>query len=176
VDIMLPKRDGLSVVRALRAAGTLTAVIMLSARGDVEQRVEGLDAGADDYLPKPFAMSELQARIVALMRRFKRAPAHEVKLPKGWRLDPVKRAVATSQGVVELQPREWSLLEVLLLSPGQINTKSFLLERVWNVQFDPGTNVVDAAVCRLRRKLDCPSQPSHIETLRGRGYVFHLND
>jgi DNA-binding response OmpR family regulator len=176
MDVSMPGLTGFDVVRHMRQMGNETPVMFLTARSEVADRVEGLTLGGDDYLTKPFAMSELQARIVALMRRFKRAPAHEVKLPKGWRLDPVKRAVVTSQAVVELQPREWSLLEVLLLNPGQINTKSFLLERVWNVQFDPGTNVVDAAVCRLRRKLDCPSQPSHIETLRGRGYVFHLND
>lgn len=176
MDVSMPGMNGFEVVRQLRQAGNETPIMFLTARSEVADRVQGLTLGADDYLAKPFAMSELLARIMALQRRFKRGPSLPQALPKGWRLDPVKRAVTTSLQVVELQPREWSLLEVLLQNLGQINTKSYLLERVWNVQFDPGTNVVDAAVCRLRRKLDPPGGPSHIETLRGRGYIFHLHD
>lgn len=176
LDVSMPGMNGFEVVRQLRQAGNETPIMLLTARSEVADRVEGLTLGADDYLAKPFAMSELLARVMALQRRFKRGPAAATVLPKGWRLDPVKRSVTTGNQVVELQPREWSLLEVLLQNQGEINTKSYLLERVWNVQFDPGTNVVDAAVCRLRRKLDPPGGPSHIETLRGRGYVFHLHD
>lgn len=176
MDVSMPGMDGFEVVRQLRERGNETPVMFLTARSEVADRVKGLTLGADDYLAKPFAMSELLARVLALQRRFKRGPELPQALPKGWRLDPVKRTVLTRHGVVELQPREWSLLEVLLHNLGEINTKSYLLERVWNVQFDPGTNVVDAAVCRLRRKLDSPGGPSHIETLRGRGYVFHLHD
>ena len=176
MDVSMPGMDGFEVVRQLRQGGDETPVMFLTARSEVADRVKGLTLGADDYLAKPFAMSELLARVLALKRRFKRGSALPQALPKGWRLDPVKRAVTTGARVVELQPREWSLLEVMLQNLGEINTKSYLLERVWNVQFDPGTNVVDAAVCRLRRKLDPPGGPSHIETLRGRGYVFHLHD
>ena len=176
MDVSMPGMDGFEVVRQLRQRGNETPVMFLTARSEVADRVKGLTLGADDYLAKPFAMSELLARMLALQRRFKRGPELPPALPKGWRLDPVKRTVLTRHGVVELQPREWSLLEVLLQNLGEINTKSYLQERVWNVQFDPGTNVVDAAVCRLRRKLDPPGGPSHIETLRGRGYVFHLHD
>ena len=176
LDVSMPGMDGFELVRQLRHAGNDTPIMFITARSEVADRVAGLTLGADDYLAKPFAMSELLARVMALQRRFKRSPALPQALPKGWRLDPVKRAVITCDQVVELQPREWSLLEVLLQNLGEINTKSYLLERVWNVQFDPGTNVVDAAVCRLRRKLDPPGGPSHIETLRGRGYVFHLHD
>jgi DNA-binding response OmpR family regulator len=179
MDVSMPGMDGFEVVKRMRAGGLMSPVIFLTARAEVADRVHGLEVGGDDYLTKPFAMAELMARLSALHRRFKRMPAAAASgpaLPKGWRLDAVKRLVQVNDKTVDLQPREWSLLDVFLNNEGKVLTKSYLLDEVWNVRFDPGTNVVDAAVFRLRRKLDPEDGPSHIETRRGEGYVFHRHD
>ena len=179
MDVSMPGMDGFEVVKKIRSQGVGAPIIFITARADVADRVEGLAIGGDDYLTKPFAMAELAARADALHRRFKRAPAATTSsplIPRGWRLDSVKRSVFIDGRAVELQPREWSLLDVFLNNEGRVLTKSYLLDEVWNIRFDPGTNVVDAAVFRLRKKLDPSDGPSHIETRRGEGYVFHRND
>lgn len=179
MDVSMPGMDGFEVVKRIRSQGVVAPVIFITARADVADRVEGLAIGGDDYLTKPFAMAELAARVDALHRRFKRAPAATASsplTPRGWRLDSVKRSVSIDGKAVELQPREWSLLDVFLNNEGRVLTKSYLLDEVWNIRFDPGTNVVDAAVFRLRKKLDPVEGPSHIETRRGEGYVFHRHD
>ena len=146
-------------------------VLFLTARDQVTDRVRGLKAGGDDYVTKPFAVEELLARLEALQRRAI-ATAVAPRMCGKWTLDPLKRRLRHGDETVELQPREWTLLEVLLANEGRILTKKFLLEKVWDIQFDPGTNVVDAMICRLRRKIDTPGQPSHLQTVRGKGYVF----
>lgn len=172
-DRMLPGTDGLSVVRALRAASVPTPVLMLTALGDVERRVEGLNAGADDYLAKPFAFSELLARVRALSRRpAASAPAQTELVVGGLRMDLLRRAVSRGGQAVELLPTEWRLLEYMMRHPGQVLTRTMLLERVWDFAFDPTTNVVDVHVSRLRRKLEQPGEAPLIRTVRGAGYVL----
>jgi DNA-binding response OmpR family regulator len=148
-------------------------VLFLTARDNVADRVRGLKAGGDDYVTKPFAMEELLARLEALQRRAAGSAAAPATRHIGkWTLDPIKRRLLHADEKIELQPREWTLLEVLLANEGRTLTKKFLLEKVWDIQFDPGTNVVDAMICRLRRKIDPPGQPSHLQTVRGKGYVI----
>lgn len=174
LDIGLPDMDGFQLLERMRAAGLRLPVIFLSARGDVSDRVRGLKAGGDDYLTKPFAVEELLARIEALARRASASGAEGARRGFGkWVMDSPRRQLRSDGERVELQPREWGLVEVLLAHEGRVLSKRFLLERVWDIRFDPGTNVVDAMVCRLRRKIDTPGRPSHIETIRGKGYVFH---
>lgn len=172
LDIALPGLSGLEVLRQLRERRLEMPVIFLTAKTDVEDRVRGLAMGGDDYLTKPFAKDELKARLHALCRRGSKSARPAPALPKGWKLDPLLRQVTIGGAAVSLQPREWSLLELFLNHEGEVLTRSFLLDRAWGIRFDPGTNVVEAVVCRLRRKLDQPGKPSHIGTLRGRGFVF----
>jgi two-component system OmpR family response regulator len=171
-DRMLPGPDGLTILRALRASGISTPVLVLTALGEVERRVEGLDAGADDYLAKPFAFSELRARIDALGRR----PAvsqDPVMLRAGdIEMDLLRRAVRRAGQPVELLPTEMRLLEYMLRRPGQVLTKTMLLEGVWDLNFDPSTNLVEVHVSRLRRKLAQEGQPAPIQTVRGAGYIL----
>ncbi len=173
-DRMLPSPDGLSIVRAMRASSVGTPVLMLTALGDVERRVEGLDAGADDYLAKPFAFSELYARVRALARRPAPSGGGEpAELAVGaLRMDLLRRVVTRQGTAVELLPTEWRLLEYMMRHPGQVLTRTMLLERVWDFAFDPTTNVVDVHVSRLRRKLEAPGGPPLIRTVRGAGYVL----
>lgn len=170
VDIMLPKLDGLSLVKRLRAQRSVLPVLFLSARGSVDDRVKGLQAGGDDYLTKPFAFSELLARVQALIRRASRAPEATRLVAGDVELDLVTREVKVDGRLVELQPREFTLLAFLLKNAGRPVTKTMILEHVWDYSFDPQTNVVDVLVHRLRSKVD----PDHrrIETVRGVGYVF----
>ena len=173
VDIMLPKIDGLSLVRKLRAKGDPTPIIMLSARGEVEQRVEGLDAGAYDYLPKPFATSELLARVRSLLRR------HSLKKPALFSVgdlsfDPVTRETRRFGKRVELSTREALLLECLLKAEGAVVSRRDIISAVWEYDFDPGTNLVDVYVRRLRDKIDIDLSPSLIQTVRGLGYALRL--
>jgi two-component system OmpR family response regulator len=170
VDVMLPGLDGLSLVRRLRAQGAGLPVLFLSARSSVEDRVKGLRAGGDDYLTKPFAFAELSARLQALIRRATRAPEATRLAAGDVAMDLVSRAVTVGGAPVELQPREFALLEYLLRHPGRPVTKTMILEHVWDYSFDPQTNVVDVLVHRLRAKVD-PDR-SRIETVRGVGYVF----
>ncbi|MBI5770642.1 MAG: response regulator transcription factor [Verrucomicrobia bacterium] len=170
VDIMLPRLDGLSLVKRLRAARRTTPVLFLSAKSSVDDRVRGLQSGGDDYLTKPFAFSELLARVQALIRRATQAP-EATKLAAGdVSLDLVSREVVRAGERVELQPREFTLLAFLLRHAGRPVSKTMILEHVWDYSFDPQTNVVDVVVSRLRAKID----PDHtrIETLRGVGYFF----
>jgi two-component system OmpR family response regulator len=170
VDIMLPRLDGLSLVRRLRAARRQLPVLFLSAKGSVDDRVRGLQSGGDDYLTKPFAFSELLARVQALIRRATQAP-EATKLTAGdITLDLVTREVTCAGRPVVLQPREFSLLAFLLRHAGRPVSKTMILENVWDYSFDPQTNVVDVVVSRLRAKID----PDHtrLETVRGVGYFF----
>jgi DNA-binding response OmpR family regulator len=177
MDVALPGMGGFTIVERLREAGIETPVIFLTARGEVVDRVRGLSLGADDYLTKPFSMEELKARMQVLLRRHAKLKAAEgPPLPAGWVIQPLLRQVEIQGRVVALQPREWSALELFLTHEGEVLTKTFLLDRVWGIRFDPGTNVVDAMVFRLRKKLDVVDKPSHFETLRGRGYIFHRYD
>jgi len=170
VDIMLPKLDGLTVVQRLRGKNIRTPVIILSAKASVEDRVAGLQAGSDDYLTKPFAFSELLARIQALIRRSTRAD-DPTKLTVGdLTLDLLTREVSRGSEKVELQPREFALLEYLMRHPGRTVTKTMVLEHVWDYSFDPQTNVVDVLVHRLRAKVD--PDKTRLHTIRGVGYAL----
>jgi two-component system OmpR family response regulator len=171
VDVMLPRLDGLSMVKRLRAQRAELPVLFLSARSSVEDRVLGLQAGGDDYLTKPFAFAELSARLQALIRRATRTPEATRLVVGDVELDLVARTVKVANTLVELQPREFSLLEYLLRHPKRPVTKTMILEHVWDYSFDPQTNVVDVLVSRLRSKVD--PDKKRIETVRGVGYVFN---
>jgi two-component system OmpR family response regulator len=170
VDIMLPKLDGISLVRRLRAERRVVPVLFLSARTSVDDRVRGLQSGGDDYMTKPFAFSELLARVQALIRRASQAPESTRLAAGDVALDLVTREVTRAGERVELQPREFSLLAFFLRHAGRPVSKTMILEHVWDYSFDPQTNVVDVVVSRLRAKID----PEHkrIETVRRVGYLF----
>jgi two-component system OmpR family response regulator len=172
VDIMLPKLDGLSLVEELRQRKVLVPVLFLSARGSVDDRVRGLQAGGDDYLVKPFAFSELLARVQALIRRASREAEPTVLRHADLSLNLVTREVMRNGRPVELQAREFQLLELLLRNAGRPVSKAMILEKVWDYSFDPQTNVVDVVVCRLRNKVDRDFELKLIQTLRGVGYVL----
>ena len=172
LDIMLPKLDGLSLLRQLRQDKILTPVLILSAKASVDDRVKGLQAGGDDYLTKPFAFSELLARVQALVRRATHT-AEPTKLSAGGlTMDLLTREVTRSGQKMELQSREFALLELLLRHPGRAITKTMILEQVWDYSFDPQTNVVDVLVSRLRAKVDKGFPVKLIQTIRGVGYVL----
>jgi len=170
VDIMMPKLDGLSLVKRMRAAGNAMPVLFLSAKVRVEDRVAGLQAGGDDYLTKPFAFSELAARVQALLRRASQAPESTKLVVGDVTVDLSSRVVTLKDEPVELQPREFTLLAFLLRHAGKTVTKTMILEHVWDYSFDPQTNVVDVLVHRLRAKID--PDKTRIETLRGVGYLW----
>src|SRR5664279_4153100 len=172
VDVMLPRLDGLSLVRRLRAAHNVLPVLFLSARSSVDDRISGLQAGGDDYLTKPFAFSELLARVQALIRRASRSPEATRLVAGDLELDLATREVRSGGQLMELQPKEFTLLAFLLRHVGRPVTKTMILEHVWDYSFDPQTNVVDVLVHRLRAKVD----PDHrrIETVRGVGYVLKV--
>lgn len=170
LDRMLPKLDGLSIVRRARAAEIDVPVLLLTALGRIEDRVTGLEAGADDYLVKPFAFSELAARVNALARR-KPLRAEATSLEhNGITLELLKRQALRDGVTVQLQPREFRILEELMREEGKVVTRTMLLERVWNYHFDPQTNIVDTHISRLRAKLNEGGKPDLIETIRGVGY------
>lgn len=176
VDRMLPHIDGVSLVRHLRAEGKQMPVLMLSALGECESRVEGLDAGADDYLGKPFALSELKARVGALARR---APALEANMQLNvadLQLDMRTREVSRGHQPIELQPREFRLLEYLMKQAGKVVTRSMLLEHVWEFHFDPQTSVVETHISRLRAKVDRGYAVPLLHTVRGTGYCLRAPD
>lgn len=174
VDIMLPELDGLSLVKRLRREGLRTPVIFLSAKASVDDRVRGLQAGGDDYLTKPFAFSELLARIQALIRRASQT-AEPTRLEVGdLTLDLLTREVTRAGQRLDLQPREYSLLEYLMRQAGRVVTKTMILEHVYDFSFDPQTNVVDVLVSRLRQKVDRDFPTKMIHTLRGVGYVLKV--
>ena len=172
VDRMLPGVDGLSVVRTLRASDNDTPVIILSALGQVDDRVKGLQAGGDDYLTKPFAFSELAARLEALLRRQRGGGgAPETTLTVGpLEMDLLRREVRRDGEMIELQPRDFQLLEYLMRHAGQVVTRTMLLENVWDYHFDPQTNVIDVHISRLRAKVDKGFDSPLIHTVRGAGY------
>ncbi len=176
VDRMLPGIDGLSIIQTLRSAGNRTPILILSALGEVDDRVEGLRKGGDDYLVKPFAFSELLARLEALVRRGD-AEAVETRLQVGnLEMDLLSRTVKRSGRTIELQPREFRLLEYFMRHSGQVVTRTMLLEKVWDYHFDPQTNVIDVHVSRLRRKIDKDFEYPLIHTVRGTGYVLRASE
>jgi two-component system OmpR family response regulator len=173
LDRMLPHVDGMTVLQTLRATGNATPVLLLSALGDVDQRVAGLRSGADDYLAKPFAMSELLARVDVLGRR---APAltDTSRLALGdLELDLSARTVVRGGTRIQLTDREFRILEYLVRNAGRVVTRSMLLEHVWDYHFDPQTNIIDQHVSRLRQKVERDASPALIQTVRGVGYVIH---
>lgn len=172
LDRMLPGRDGLSILKQLRAAGSLTPVILLTAMGSVEDRVEGLRAGADDYMVKPFAFVELLARIDNVFRRPASLAAAMELVVGDMRLDLLQRTAQRSGQAIELQTREFLLLKHFMERPGQVQTRTVLLEAVWGFTFDPRTSVVETHVSRLRNKIDKPFAVPYLVTLHGVGYVF----
>ncbi|MCX6876035.1 MAG: response regulator transcription factor [Verrucomicrobia bacterium] len=173
VDIMLPQLDGLSVVRALREQGDRTPVIMLSARSEVPQRVEGLDAGADDYLPKPYAVSELLARLRSVLRRNTQMKP-TILTVADLTFDTAAREARRGGRRIELSSRESLLLECLLRADGGVVSRRDIIRTVWEYDFDPGSNLVEVYIRRLRDKLDRDHGPPLIQTARGLGYALHL--
>ena len=173
IDRMLPELDGLAIVKSVRAAGKTTPMLILSALGDVDARVAGLRAGGDDYLTKPFAFSELLARLDALLRRGRQTPAAETTLRVGdLELDQLTRTVKRGGHVITLQPREYRLLEYLMNNAGRVVTRTMLLEQVWDYHFDPQTNVIDVHISRLRGKIDKGFEQALLQTVRGAGYMI----
>lgn len=174
IDRMLPKLDGLSILKSIRAAENHTPVIVLSALGEVDDRIRGLKAGGDDYLVKPFSFSELLARIEALIRRSEVTPdAAITSLNVGdLEMDLLSRKVTRAGEKIDLQSREFKLLEYLVKHQGQVVTRTMLLENVWNYHFDPQTNVIDVHISRLRAKIDKEFDNPLIQTVRGAGYVI----
>ncbi|MFL5237525.1 MAG: response regulator transcription factor, partial [Rhizomicrobium sp.] len=172
IDRMLPKLDGLRLVQELREHGNVTPVLFLSALSEVDDRVKGLKAGGDDYLTKPYAFVELLARIDALMRR-RQPSAVKTKLAVGdLELDLLTRGARRNGSSIELQPREFRLLEYLMRHAGQVVTRTMLLESVWEYHFDPQTNVIDVHISRLRAKIDKGFEPALLQTVRGAGYMI----
>jgi two-component system OmpR family response regulator len=172
VDRMLPGMDGLNIVELLRKEGDTTPVLILSAMGGVDERVRGLRAGGDDYLTKPYAFSELHARLEALLRRERGAPA-DTRLRVGdLELDLMARTVARAGRQIDLLPREFQILEFLMRHSGQVVTRTMLLEHVWNYHFDPKTGVIDVQISRLRQKLDKDFDAPMLHTVRGAGYCL----
>ena len=172
VDRMLPEMEGLTIVKTLRASDVHTPVLILSALGEVDDRVEGLKAGGDDYLVKPFAFSELLARLEALVRRADvDAPTTRLQI-EDLEMDLLSREVTRGGKSIELQPREFRLLEYLLRHHGQVVTRTMLLEKVWDYHFDPQTNVIDVHISRLRSKVDKGFDRPLLHTVRGSGYVL----
>tara|TARA_R110002049_G_scaffold29972_2_gene101993 strand:+ start:82487 stop:83158 length:672 start_codon:yes stop_codon:yes gene_type:complete len=170
VDRMLPELDGLALVKTLRGAGNATPVLLLTSMGAVQDRIEGLTAGADDYLVKPFAFGELSARVAALARR-PQALDQETALRAGdLCVDLISRRVTRAGQEIDLLPREFALLEHLLRRKGRVQTRTMLLESVWDISFDPMTNVVETHISRLRAKVDRPFDTELIQTVRGAGY------
>jgi two-component system OmpR family response regulator len=172
IDIMLPEMDGFTLIRNIRQEQNNTPIIVLSARGRVDDRVKGLEAGADDYLTKPFAFSELLARIQALIRRAGNLTDPVVLTCRDLKMDVLKRRVLRGEDVIDLQPLEFSLLEYLLRNKNRVVSKTMIMEHVWQYNFDPMTNVVEARICRLRDKIDKDYPVRLIHTVRGAGYVI----
>lgn len=172
VDIMLPGLDGLAVIRGIRGAGIEMPLIVLSAKDSVESKISGLDCGGDDYLAKPFSFGELLARIQALLRRAARA-AEPTRLTVGdLTMDLLHREVRRAGETLDLQPLEFQLLEYLMRNHGRVVTRTTILEHVWKYNFDTQTNIVEAAVFRLREKIDKPFEKKMLRTVRGFGYVL----
>ena len=172
VDIMLPKLDGLEIIRRLREAGRGLPVIVLSARGSVDAKIRGLEAGGDDYLAKPFSVAELVAHVQALLRRASRAEETTVLKVDDLVMDLVTHRVTRAGEPIDLQPLEYQLLEYLMRNKGRVVSRNTILDRVWNYSFDPHTNVVESRVYHLREKIDRQSSRKLLRTVRGFGYVL----
>ena len=172
VDRLMPRRDGLSVIAALRSRGNTTPVLILSALGEVDDRVTGLRAGGDDYLTKPYAFSELLARVEVLNRRASARESETVYRVGDLELDRLSHSVKRAGREITLQPREFRLLEYLMRHAGQVVTRTMLLENVWDYHFDPQTNVIDVHVSRLRQKIDKGFEAPLLHTVRGAGYCL----
>jgi two-component system OmpR family response regulator len=172
LDLMLPGRDGLSVVEGLRADGVSTPVLILTAKRSVDDRVKGLQAGGDDYLTKPFALAELLARVQALIRRSQGTPESTRLVVGDLVMDRLTRHVERQGRPIELRPRELALLELLMRNAGRVVSKAMILSEVWGYDFDPGSNVVDVLVFRLREKIDRGFDRALLHTIRGIGYVL----
>jgi DNA-binding response OmpR family regulator len=172
IDLMLPRRDGLSLIDELRKRKVPTPVLILSARRSVDDRVRGLQAGGDDYLTKPFAFTELLARVQALLRRSTQSAAPTTLSFEGLEVDLLSRRVTRGGQDIDLRPREFALLEYLMRHAGHVVSKTMILSHVWGYQFDPQTNVVDVLVSRLRDKIDRPFDRKLLQTVRGVGYVL----
>jgi DNA-binding response OmpR family regulator len=176
LDIMLPGRDGLSILKGLRQAGNATPVILLTARNELDDRIDGLNLGADDYLAKPFFVEELIARIHAMLRRIS-GERQNILQVGSLKLDRITREVSWAGKSVDLTGREFNLIEYLMRSPGRVFTRTQILEHVWGYDFDPSTNVVDVCIQRIRKKIasldNDETEVSPIESVRGVGYRFH---
>jgi two-component system OmpR family response regulator len=173
VDRMLPDLDGLTLVKTLRSAGCNVPILFLTSMCGIDDRVEGLNAGADDYLVKPFAFSELSARVNALLRRPRETVDVKVLKVSGLEMDLLKRVVRRNGQLIDLQPTEFRLLEYLARHAGQVVTRTMLLENVWDFHFDPKTNIVETHISRLRGKLNAGNKTNLIHTVRGAGYIIH---
>ena len=171
LDIMLPGRDGLSILKEMRGKGIVTPVLALSARGEVDERVEGLNCGADDYLPKPFVLAEVLARVRALGRRRTEQKVGVLQVGD-LVLDPFTRTARRGGELIELATREYKLLEFLMRSGGQVCGRTAIITNVWEYNFDPGTNLVDVYIMRLREKIDAKFDRKLLHTIRGLGYVL----
>jgi DNA-binding response OmpR family regulator len=175
LDVMLPRRDGLDVLKTIRGRGVTTPVLMLTARDAVADKVAGLDLGADDYLTKPFAFEELVARVRALLRRGTDQRASVLRLGD-LTLDPVTREARRGPRRIELTAREYALLDYFLRHPGRVLTRPMIAEHVWGLDFDAESNIIDVYIGYLRRKIDAPGEPRLLHTLRGSGYVMRLDE
>jgi len=176
IDIMLPKMDGLTAIEEIRSRKINFPVIILSARRSVDDRVKGLQKGGDDYLVKPFAFSELLARLQALIRRSNVSQNRNAFTVGNLKVDILKRRVFLGDDEVVLQPKEYALLEYLIRNAGHIVSKTMIMEHVWDYNFDPQTNVVEARICRLREKIEPENSNKLIHTVRGMGYVLEEKD
>ena len=176
IDRMLPKLDGLSIIEQLRGQGFNVPILILSALGEVDQRVEGLKAGGDDYLVKPYSFSELLARIQSLIRRHQPQEVNNFLQVRDLKIDLLKREVTRDNTLIELQPKEYILLEALMRSAGEVVTRTMLLEKVWDYNFDPQTNVIDVHISRIRAKIDKDFDVPLLKTVRGSGYILHDPD
>jgi two-component system, OmpR family, response regulator len=173
LDRMLPDLDGLTIVATMRGVGMETPVLVMSAMSDVDHRIQGLRAGGDDYLTKPFSAEEMFARVEVLLRRRPRNAKGETLLRTGaLELDLVRRRVTHGKRDLELQPTEFRVLEFMMRHAGQVLTRTMIFEAVWGCRFDPGTNLIDVHVGRLRKKVDVPGERPMIRTIRGSGYLF----
>jgi DNA-binding response OmpR family regulator len=173
LDRMLPDLDGLTIVATMRGVGMETPVLVMSAMSDVDHRIQGLRAGGDDYLTKPFSPEEMFARVEVLLRRRPRNAKPETLLRTGvLELDLVRRRVTHGERELELQPTEFRVLEFMMRHAGQVLTRTMIFEAVWGCRFDPGTNLIDVHVGRLRKKVDVPGERPLIRTIRGSGYLF----
>lgn len=172
VDIMLPKLDGLSLIKRLRKERRTTPILILSAKKTVDERVYGLQEGGDDYLVKPFAFTELLIRVQKLMHRMQPHEEQTTHCVDNLRMDLVRRKVVRGERVLQLQHREFALLEYLLRNTGRVVSKIMIMEHVWDYNFDPESNVVESRICRLREKIDLPGENKLIHTIRGAGYVL----